>query len=217
MAALVLLSGGLDSTVAATLYRASGGQLALGLFVDYGQRAVEPESQAAMAVGRVLGCDVLRTELPLLGSLPGGALTHPGAELPTPGLDELDGAAAQASAAAVWVPNRNGLLVNLAAAVAEAHGLDEVVVGFNKEEAATFPDNGAPFVQALDRCLALSTRNHVRVVAPTLALTKAGLVAEGRRVGAPIGLAWSCYEAGPEPCGRCESCRRRQRAEGASG
>lgn len=217
MAALVLLSGGLDSTVAAALHRAAGGDLALALFVDYGQRAAAPEARAAEAVAGALGCPFLVTALPLLGELPGGALTDRDSALPAPGPGGLEGEEARASAAAVWVPNRNGLLVHLAAAVAEARGLDEVVVGFNREEAQTFPDNGVAFVRALNASLALSTRNGVRVVGPTLELTKAELVAAGRRVGAPLELAWSCYEAGPEPCGRCESCRRRERAEGAAG
>jgi len=215
MAALALLSGGLDSTVAAALYAAGGGEVALGLFVDYGQRAAAPERKAALAVGLALGFEVLCTDQPLLGEITATALVDRSCDLPEPDPQRLDDtAAASASADAVWVPNRNGLLVNLAAAVAEARGLDTVVVGFNAEEAVTFPDNGPRFLANLNAALADSTRGAVTVTAPTLDLTKAELLARGREAGAPVEATWSCYGGGPEPCGRCESCLRRQRAEG---
>jgi 7-cyano-7-deazaguanine synthase len=210
--ALVLLSGGLDSTVAAALFASRSGPVRLGLCVDYGQRAARREAEAAQAVGRALGFPVMLAALPLLGEITGTALVRRDVPLPTPEPSRLD-ADAPASADAVWVPNRNGVLVNLAAAVAEAGGLDVVVVGFNAEEAATFPDNSARFVDNLNAALRDSTRGAVRVEAPLLRLDKAQALAEGRRVGAPVHLAWSCYEGGEAPCGRCESCRRRQRAE----
>jgi len=212
--ALVLLSGGLDSTVAAALYRARSGPVALGLCVDYGQRAARREAEAAVAVGAALGFPVQLAGLPLLAEVTGTALVARDRPLPQPEPQRID-ADAPGNADAVWVPNRNGLLVNLAAALAEACGLDVVVVGFNAEEAATFPDNSARFVERLNACLEDSTRGRVRVECPTLRLTKAQILAEGRAVGAPVHLAWSCYEGGTAPCGRCESCRRRQRAEAA--
>ncbi|RKY21547.1 MAG: 7-cyano-7-deazaguanine synthase [Planctomycetota bacterium] len=242
MAALVLLSGGLDSAVAAALHQASGQTVGLGLFVHYGQRAAAQEQRAAQAVAQKLGFELLCTSLPVFsqtagqpgtrgdgqdgspasaeqGLAPGGgspcaAIMEQGGELPRPSADELDGEGAQASADAVWVPNRNGLLVNLAAAVAEARGLETVLVGFNHEEAQTFPDNSLAFVSALEACLAHSTRGRVGVSAPCIELDKPGLVAAGRAVGAPMELTWSCYDGGSEPCGTCESCRRRQRALG---
>ena len=210
--ALALLSGGLDSTVAAALYRARRGPLPAALFVDYGQRAAAPEARAASAVAAALGATLRVATLPLLGEITRTALVNRAAELPQPSPERLDADAGR-SADAVWVPNRNGLLVNLAAAVAEAGGLAVVVVGFNAEEAATFPDNGARFVERLNLCLEDSTRGRVRVECPTLAMTKAELLVAGRAAGAPIEASWSCYEGGERPCGRCESCRRRQRAE----
>lgn len=212
MSALVLLSGGLDSTVAAALAQADGRELAVGLFVDYGQRAAEPEARAARAVCAALGMECLETRLPLLAEVTRTALVDREAGLPEPDPERLD-LDAQASADAVWVPNRNGLLIHLAAAVAEARGLEVVLVGFNAEEAASFPDNGPGFLDALNASLAFSTRGAVRVEAPTLAMTKVELLAAGLAVGAPVEASWSCYAGGEEPCGRCESCRRRARAE----
>jgi 7-cyano-7-deazaguanine synthase len=214
VSALALLSGGLDSTVAAALHRARGGEVALGLFVDYGQRAARPERAAAEAVAAALGFPLMVAAVPLLAAITDTALVSRDRPLPQPDPARLD-ADAQATADAVWVPNRNGVLVNLAAAVAEARGLQAVIVGFNAEEGATFPDNTARFVGALNACLQDSTRGRVQVICPTLALTKADLLAAGLAAGAPVHLAWSCYEGGERPCGRCESCRRRERAESA--
>lgn len=214
MAGLALLSGGLDSTVAAALHAHREG-LDAALFVDYGQRALEPERRAARAVAEHLGVPLDETRSALLVDLcrNHGLSSQAGGELPEPSEAELDDAgAAAASAAAVWVPNRNGLMLAMAAAVAEARGLPVVVAGFNAEEAATFPDNGPDFLEAFNASLAYSTRTGVRVVSPTLSMTKGELVTAGRGVGAPIDLSWSCYRAEPEPCGRCESCRRRARA-----
>ncbi len=188
--------------------------MSLGFFVDWGQRAAGPERRAALAVGAALGFPVLTTTLPLLAEITGTALVRRDKPMPQPEPGRLDAEEeARASADAVWVPNRNGILVNLAAAVAEARGLASVIVGFNAEEAATFPDNSARFVDRLNACLADSTRGAVSVVCPTLHLSKAQLLEAGLQAGAPVHLAWSCYEGGEAPCGRCESCRRRQRAE----
>ena len=215
ISALILISGGLDSTVAASLYRAAGGVLSWGLFIDYGQRAVEQEERAALAVGKALGVDVLCTAVPLLGALAGNALVDGKQALPHPGLGDLDGPEALASADAVWIPNRNGVLLNLAAAVAESYSLEVVVVGFNKEEAATFPDNSSDYLDSLNACFAYSTRGSVRVESPTLEMSKIELYAAGMAVGAPLEVTWSCYDGGERPCGECESCRRRSRAEQA--
>jgi 7-cyano-7-deazaguanine synthase len=202
--------------VAATLYRARRGPVPAALFVDYGQRAAVPEERAARAVAAALGSALHVVSLPLLGEITSTALVNRAAALPQPEPGRLDADAAR-SADAVWVPNRNGLLVNLAAALAEARGLRVVVVGFNAEEAASFPDNTARFVERLNDCLADSTRGRVRVECPTLEMSKAELLAAGRAVGAPIESSWSCYEGGERPCLRCESCLRRQRAEADAG
>jgi 7-cyano-7-deazaguanine synthase len=108
----------------------------------------------------------------------------------------------------VWIPNRNGLLVNAAAAFAESYGCDFVVTGFNREEAADFPDNGAEFVAAVNRGLEFSTRNGVRVMSYTQDLGKREIVALGSELRAPLSLVWSCYDAGQMMCGKCASCRR---------
>ncbi|MCB9887147.1 MAG: 7-cyano-7-deazaguanine synthase QueC [Planctomycetes bacterium] len=206
--AIALLSGGLDSGVAAAQFVADGGSVTHALFFLYGQRAAPREAAASRALAQKWGAQWVPIELPWLGELAshaGSALTDPGRELPR-GTAERPGDAA--SAAAVWVPARNAVFVAVAAAFAEAHGAECVVAGFNREEAETFPDNSSAFLQAATAFLGLGTRSGVAVVSPTLDLDKAGIVAAARQLGLVQGDFWSCYEAGDQPCSTCESCLR---------
>lgn len=209
MRGIALLSGGLDSAVAAaTFSQAPGVTLAACLFFDYGQRAARREAAAARRLADRFGAPFVAITLPWLGELArqaGSRLMDGTGELPR-GSEQVPGDAA--SAAAVWVPARNVVFVAIAAAHAEAGGAQCVVAGFNREEAATFADNSAAFVRASDAQLALGTRTGVRVTSPTLAWDKAQIVAAARALGFTAGDFWSCYEGGERPCERCESCLR---------
>ena len=212
MRAVALLSGGLDSVVSTAL-AAQEGEVALALTCDYGQRSAAAEIRAAARVCEALGVPHEVVELPWLGRLTAAPLVDQAAALPQPGSDALDDPEQAADLArALWVPNRNGVLVSIGAAYAEARACDTVVCGFNAEEGQTFPDNTPEFAQAASEALAYSTLAGVRVWSPTQDLTKAEIVALGRRIGAPLAHVWSCYEPGPDPCGKCESCRRLRRA-----
>ena len=210
--AVVLLSGGLDSLVAAHLatrvYR-----LRLALTADYGQRAADAEMAAAAQQAAALGVEHQGVHLPWLGAISGSALTDAGADLPQLCASELDDpAAAGATAAAVWVPNRNGVLVMVAAAYAEALGCDAVVMGINAEEGATFADNTPQFADAAHRLLSYSSARPLSVVCPVAEMTKTQMVQAAREHGIPLTTLHSCYEAGPGHCWECESCLRLKRA-----
>ena len=135
----------------------------------------------------------------------GSALVSSTVELPA---REASAPGDEESAAAVWVPARNLVLLAVAAAHAEAIGAQVLLAGFNREEAETFPDNSASFIRAMDGVLALGVRGGLEVVAPTQALEKKQVVAEARRLGFSRSDFWSCYRRGPQPCGCCESCVR---------
>lgn len=122
------------------------------------------------------------------------------------------------SAASVWVPNRNGVLINVASAFAEIHQASRVLVGFNVEEAVTFPDNSRAFLRQASRALAYSTANRAEVFSYTDAWDKRRIVRELRKLAKPFPFekVWSCYFGGATPCGKCESCRRFRRAIGES-
>lgn len=206
--AIALLSGGLDSGVAAARFTAHGGRIVQALFFLYGQRAAPREAAASRALAARWGADWVPVELPWLGQLAvraGSALTDAGKALPRGTADRPGDAA---SAAAVWVPARNAVFVAIAAAFAEAGGADCVVAGFNREEAATFPDNSPEFLAAAGAFLRHGTRTEVAVESPTIDLDKAQIVAAARDLGLGPDDFWSCYENGERPCGSCESCLR---------
>ncbi|MEW6446774.1 MAG: 7-cyano-7-deazaguanine synthase QueC [Bacillota bacterium] len=216
MKSVVLLSGGLDSAVCLA-HGVRDGTVLLCLTFDYGQQAASREIEAAAALSRYYGVPHRVTHLSFFAEITKTALVT-GADLPEPEITTLDDPS-QATAAAlqVWVPNRNGVFLNVAAAFAEYLGADAVITGFNREEAAAFPDNSTGFVAAATAALAYSTLNRVRVVSYTQYLDKAEIVRLGRRLGVPFELMWSCYRGGAEMCRRCESCLRFLRALAAGG
>lgn len=210
--ALILLSGGLDS--AYNLAAASREyQSLLVVFVNYGQAAYVSERRAVKALSEHYQAKVLEIELPWLGQLRKNSLTDSNQEIPEIGANELDDMArATETMKLVWVPNRNGVLVNAAAAVAEARRIGKVFVGFNREEAATFPDNSADFLVQMNRSLDFSTRNSVCVGSYSIDLDKTEIVKRAKEIEMPLELIWSCYHSGDSPCGRCEPCQRLKRA-----
>jgi queuosine biosynthesis protein QueC len=213
MAGIVLLSGGLDSTVALALYLEKYA-INLALTFDYGQRANEKEVLAARKIAEYYDIPHQVLPLPFLREQTHSALVNRLEDLPSLGIDELDlqGVTMQ-SASQVWVPNRNGLFMNIAAVFAENMGEPaHIITGFNREEAATFPDNSLEFINAMNQCLTYSTQEKVSVLSPTSQLTKADIVREGLRLEIPFEYIWSCYESREKICGQCESCQRLKRA-----
>jgi len=215
---VILLSGGLDSTVN---FKKSvdRGEAALVLTFDYGQRSAAREVASARAMAKRYRVPFRAMKLDWLAGITHTALVDRHKRLPSPALRALDDIRGEAlrTAKAVWVPNRNGVFIAVAAALAEGLGYSQVVVGFNAEEAATFPDNSAAFIKAANRALGLSTLAKVRVVCYTANLDKKGVVRLGRKIGAPFDLMWSCYEGGRAMCWGCESCLRLRRALTATG
>lgn len=214
--ALLLLSGGLDSAAHLSLAQMpdSPVRIVRTLTVDYGQRAARREIAAAQALSQTYGIDHEVLELRWLGALGGSALTDSNQRIPDlapVALDNLD--AARETARAVWVPNRNGVLAEAAAAIAEACGIEVVLLGFNREEAATFPDNSLDYMHALAQALQYSTQGRVTVSSLTVNLTKQEIA---QQIGPsfPWELLWSCYTGHEKPCSQCESCRRLARVRG---
>jgi 7-cyano-7-deazaguanine synthase len=196
--AVALLSGGLDSTVAMTMAHRELG-VAEALCVNYGQRTFKQELSAAEGICAALSIPLESIKLDIYERLSAGKLLS----LKDKALGEdLD----------FWVPNRNGLLINIAAAVAEGRGLPYVVVGFNIDEGEAFPDNTVEFMEATNRALAYSTLGRVKLISPTATLSKKEIVDIGRRLGAPLELIYSCYSGEELHCAVCPSCKRLAKA-----
>ncbi|MBM7855287.1 7-cyano-7-deazaguanine synthase [Desulfohalotomaculum tongense] len=208
MKSIVLLSAGLDSTVClAQAVRES--KVELCLTFDYGQRAAKQEIKHARALAEHYNVTHRVLKLDFFKHFQNSALISDNVQIPAPEKESLDCLPrARETAAAVWVPNRNGIFINIAAGFAETLKCQLVVTGFNAEEAAAFPDNSAEYVIAANEALSYSTANGVRVVSYTQRLNKTEIVQLGQRLGVPWQHVWSCYYGGEEMCGRCESCRR---------
>ena len=212
MKSVVLLSGGLDS--ATNLYIAhQKTQIILAITFDYGQRVAAQEAKAASELCRRLSIPHKVLSIPWVKEFGGSSLTDINKTVPQGGdvnIEDLN--QSRKSATSVWVPNRNGILLNIAAGFAEALGADCVIPGFNIEEAQTFPDNTVDFLDALSESFSYSTASQVKALCFTTELNKTQIVAEAANLKLPFELLWPCYMPGEKWCGQCESCLRFRRA-----
>jgi 7-cyano-7-deazaguanine synthase len=209
--AVVLLSGGLDSTTALAWARAQGFACHT-LAVDYGQRH-RVELEAARRIAHALGA-VRHHEVAVdLRAIGGSSLT---ADLDVP--KERTPEAMAAGIPVTYVPARNTVFLGLALALAETLGATEIVAGMNALDTSGYPDCRPEFLDAFERLAALGTRAGVegaafRVHAPLMELDKAGIIRLGRSLGVDYALTHSCYDPGPDggACGGCDACLLRKK------
>jgi 7-cyano-7-deazaguanine synthase len=208
--AISVLSGGLDSTVATSLL--VKGYKIHALTFDYGQRSAKIEIKSSKAICEELGMDHTVIKLPWLAQLGGSVLTSKG-EVPQLKMDELDNKeVCDETARKVWVPGRNVVFTAIALSFAEAEGAEKIIVGWDLEEAVTFPDNSPEFLEAFNRVLEIGSWDEVEIEAPLIQMNKEDIVKLGNEIEAPMNLSYSCYLGGEKHCGTCESCMRRKRA-----
>jgi len=215
--ALVLLSGGLDSVY--NLYAAHSkwpGQVQ-AIHFNYGQRAAEQERLAAQYFADNLQVPMDVLDLAPIFNSAQNALTQKSIALPTTEVDIESLEASHKSAAHVWVANRNGVLLNIAACRAESRQIPFVVPGFNIEEAQTFPDNSVEYINRLNSCFELSTGTKVQVKCFSQEMYKTEIIKACQDLNVNIDQIWSCYGEGQTPCGVCESCQRFSRAKKSLG
>jgi 7-cyano-7-deazaguanine synthase len=218
MRAVVLLSGGLDSTTAAALARREGWEL-YGLTLRYGQVHAR-ELEAARRVATALGF-ARHVELDVdLRAFGGSSLTGDGVIPKDRVLDEAGGSAPPST----YVPARNTVFLSLALAWSEVLGAERIVIGVNALDYSGYPDCRPEFIAAFEYLASLATRAGVegrplRIWAPLQHLTKAGIIRVGLDLGLDYGLTHSCYDPAPDgrPCGRCDSCQLRARGFAEAG
>jgi 7-cyano-7-deazaguanine synthase len=201
--AVVLLSGGMDSCVAAAIAHRSFA-LAL-LHVSYGQRTEERERRAFLDIARHYRVErTLVTRLDHLGAIGGSALTD-GSR------DAVDARRPGSSVPDTYVPFRNTHLLAMAVSWAEVLGATCVFIGAVQEDGSGYPDCREEYYDAFNRLLRVGTRPETRleVRTPLLHMSKGEIVRQGLRLDAPLHLTWSCYTGQEQACGRCESCRLR--------
>jgi 7-cyano-7-deazaguanine synthase len=205
-AAVVLLSGGLDSAVVLAIARAEGFACHC-LSVDYGQRH-GAELRAAARVAVALGAVAHRVLAVDLKAIGGSALTDPGIAVPEHPVDGIP---------VTYVPARNTILLSLALAWAEVLGAADLFIGANSIDYSGYPDCRPEYLHAYEEMANLATRAAVEgrtftLHRPLIYLTKAEIVRRGMDLGVDFSVTVSCYQATSEglACGRCDACRLRR-------
>jgi 7-cyano-7-deazaguanine synthase len=214
--AVVLFSGGLDSTVALA-WALAGGYSCEAVSFAYGQRHSR-ENRSARAIARRLGVRLydIKLDFPWFGtsSLVGGR-----GRLPEQKLSSIGRSGGIPS---TYVPGRNLVFASAGISLADAIGARAVVLGPNVVDYSGYPDCRPAFYRALEKAVAFGTRQgdkgeRIRLLTPLIKLSKAGIVRLGMKLKAPLELTWSCYAGGRRPCGRCDSCKLRARGFAGAG
>ena len=213
-AAIILLSGGLDSMVAGGLARAAGYRI-FALTIDDNQRH-RVELDAAVRVATMLGAErhiIMPINLALFG---GSALTDTEIAVPKAGVEP--------GIPVTYVPARNTIFLSLALGWAEAVGAHDLVIGINALDYSGYPDCRPAFVDAFEAMARQGTKaaDHGQgytVHAPLVDMTKADIARAAHDLGLDVGQSWSCYDptADGRPCGVCDSCRLREKGFAEAG
>jgi 7-cyano-7-deazaguanine synthase len=209
---LVVLSGGLDSTVCMALATDETGTPPLALTFDYGQRHRTELDRAAGVAGHYRSEHlVVHLDTSAWG---GSALTDTGIDVPTAGATD--------GIPVTYVPARNSIFLAVALGVAEARDLDAVWIGVNAIDYSGYPDCRPEFIEAFRGVAATGQRrgvegNPIALRTPLIDRTKEQIVQLGIEHGAPLNLTWSCYRGGDTPCGTCDACELRAQGFAAAG
>ncbi len=205
MKAVVLLSGGLDSSTVLAM-AIDMGYDAYALSFDYGQRhSRELESAKKIAEHYHVPLKVLKIDLRQIG---GSALTD---DIEVP---ERDVNGIENEIPITYVPARNTILLSYALGYAEVIDADAIFYGANAIDYSGYPDCRPEYVEAFEKCANLGTKrgvegNKIRIIAPIIHMSKAEIVKNGMELGVPYELTWSCYRGGKKACGKCDSCQLR--------
>jgi len=206
MRAVVLLSGGLDSTVTAYIARQEASRIHT-LFIDYGQKHLR-EGTSAFSTSKSLGA-VAHTYLKVpMATLLGSSLLGKG-EIPDK---------EEAGIPSTWVPQRNSIFLALAFGYAETIDADSVYIGVNSRDYSGYPDCRPEFIREMDIALNLASKRYnetgigIKLSAPLQYLSKKEIIKRGTELGVDFSSTWSCYRGGTLACGRCPSCLIRLQA-----
>jgi len=201
---LILLSSGLDSLVALGMCREEYG-IELALTFDYGQKSAKYEIENSKKICEYYEIEHKIITLDWLKDITNTALVS---EKDVP----FDNFGTKDSAKSVWVPNRNGLFLNIAAAFADSYGYNYIIFGANKDEGATFPDNTEQFRADITEVFKSSTLQKPEVIAPLINYTKDDIVKIAIEKSIPLEYVRSCYTSSVTHCGKCESCNHLKNA-----
>lgn len=208
--AISVLSGGLDCTVATSMFAKDYEILAITF--NYGQKAFKRELQASKEICEKMNWTHEVIDLPWLSKISNSTLNTDDdvPELKDEDLDDFE--KSSESAGSVWVPARNTVFTSIALSYAESMGASAIIVGWNGEEGATFPDNSKGYLEKFNQLIEEGSPDEIKIEAPLIDLNKEEIVEMGIKYDAPMELSYSCYKGRKKQCGVCESCMRRKRA-----
>ncbi len=203
---IVLMSGGLDSLVSLGLKKEEL-NITLGLTFNYGQKSAKKEIEASRKICEYYKIEHKVIKLDWLAEITNTALVSDEA---VPTGSKLEDFATASKL--VWVPNRNGLFLNIAGCYADSNDYDYILIGANREEAQVFSDNTQEFIDSVNKEFEFSTQKAPKVIAPLINYVKNDIVMLALKHQIPLELTMSCYQGGDKHCGICESCTRLKKA-----
>ena len=199
---LIVLSGGMDSVTLLYEYQDS---LALAVSFDYGSKHNARELPYARLHCERLGIEHLTIPLSFIGQYFRSALLEGGGAIPKGSYDEEN-------MAVTVVPFRNGIMLSIAAGLAESRGLTKVYLANHFGDHAIYPDCRASFIRPMHEAILQGTSNAVEVTAPYTDISKGDIARHGKLLGINYAETWSCYEGGDLQCGSCATCIERREA-----
>lgn len=205
--ALLVLSGGMDST---TMLYEYAGSIALAVNFNYGANHNAREAECARLNCRKLGIELVEIDLSFMGRHFESSLLSGADAIP-------EGHYEDANMRSTVVPFRNGIMLSVAAGLAESRGLRAVMIANHGGDHAIYPDCRAGFINAMNAAISEGTYEHIELRAPYTGLTKADIACRGARIGVDYSLTYSCYKGGRKHCGRCGTCVERREALIAAG
>lgn len=213
--AIVLLSGGLDSTTALYFAKSQGFDELYAITFLYGQKH-DKELKSAQAVAKTVGVKEHKIVNLLLNQWHGCSLTDPD-------MDVKDGNAERQDIPDTYVPARNMVFLSVAASWADALDITDIFIGVSEVDYSGYVDCREEFIKAMEQAVNLGTvlgaekKQHITIHAPFMHMTKADEVKLGEQLGVDFGLTWTCYRGGDKPCGTCDSCLLRAKAFAEAG
>ena len=202
MKAILIYSGGLDSTTLLYEYK---DEISLAVTFDYGAKHGAREIESAKYNCNKLGIKHLIIPLDFMGKYFRSNLLESGGEIPEGNYDEEN-------MRSTVVPFRNGIMLAIAAGLAESYDLDTVLLANHSGDHSIYPDCRPSFIEAFDSATKEGTYNGVRVVSPYCNITKRDIALRGRELGIDYSKTYSCYKGGEVHCGCCGTCRERKEA-----
>ena len=205
--ALLVLSGGMDST---TLLYERASEIALAVSFDYGSNHNGREIPFAKFHCEKLGIEHLTIPLKFMHDYFKSSLLSGADAIP-------EGTYADENMKSTVVPFRNGIMLSVAAGLAESRGLSKVMMANHFGDHDIYPDCRKEFVDAMSQAMAAGTYANITIDAPYTLISKADIARKGKSLGVDYGQTWSCYKGGKVHCGKCATCLERKAALAEAG